>query len=34
MKDNGMKELIYSIIAAVLAFFGTVAFAGFVESVQ
>jgi hypothetical protein len=34
MKYNGMKELMYSIVAAVLAFFGTAAFAGFVESVQ
>jgi hypothetical protein len=34
MKDNGMKELMYTIGAAVLAFFGTAAFAGFVESVQ
>jgi hypothetical protein len=34
MKNNGMKELMYTIGAAVLAFFGTAAFAGFVESVQ
>jgi len=29
-----MKELWYVIIAAVVAFFGMTAFAGFVESVQ
>jgi hypothetical protein len=33
MKD-GMKELMYTIVAAVIAFFGMAAFAGFVESVQ
>ena len=31
---NGMKELWYSVIAAVVTFFGMTAFAGFVESVQ
>jgi hypothetical protein len=34
MKDTGMKELMYTIGAAVITFFGTAAFAGFVESVQ
>lgn len=31
---NGMKELWYTVIAAVVTFFGMTAFAGFVESVQ
>jgi hypothetical protein len=34
MNNNGMKELMYTIGAAVITFFGTAAFAGFVESVQ
>ena len=31
---NGMKELGYTVIAAVVTFFGMTAFAGFVEAVQ
>ena len=31
---NGMKELWYTVIAAIVTFFGMTAFAGFVESVQ
>ena len=31
---NGMKELWYTIIGAIVTFFGMTAFASFVESVQ
>lgn len=31
---NGMKELAYTVIAAIITFFGLTAFAGFVESLQ
>lgn len=29
---SGMKELMYTIVAAIMTFFGMTAFAGFVES--
>lgn len=31
---DGMKELWYAVIAAIVTFFGMTAFAGFVQSVQ
>jgi hypothetical protein len=31
---NGMKELWYAVVAAVITYFGITAFASFVESVQ